>query len=252
MFLLKKILAPLVLPPGGPLLLALLGLVLARRRPRLGYSLVALAVATLWALSTPWVANELLRSLQGVVPPTQEELGTTQAIVILGGGRYRDAPEYGLQDTVSHAALERLRYGARLARTTNLPVAVTGGAPHGGTSEGEAMREALVADFGITPRWVESNSRDTIENAALLTPMLKHAGVTRITLVTHAWHMRRAQDAFERQGLSVLPAATRYTPSSYRDPLQWLPDAGGLKDSQVALHEWLGTLAGRFAAGDAQ
>lgn len=252
MFLLKKILAPLMLPPGGPLLLALLGLVLARRRPRLGYSLVVLAVATLWALSTPWVANELLRSLQNATPPTPEELAATQAIVILGGGRYRDAPEYGLQDTVSHAALERLRYGARLARTANLPVAVTGGAPRGGTSEAEAMREALVTDFGVTPRWVESISRDTVENATLLAPILKHAGVTRITLVTHAWHMRRAQSAFESQGLAVLPAATRYTPSSYRDPLQWLPDAGGLRDSQLALHEWLGILASRIAEVDAQ
>jgi uncharacterized SAM-binding protein YcdF (DUF218 family) len=139
--------------------------------------------------------------------------------------------------------LFRSRYGARLARATGLPVAVAGGAPTGGTPEAETMRETLVADFGVTPRWMETTSRDTAENAALLAPTLKAAGVTHITLVTHAWHMRRAEDAFARQGLSVLPAPTRYTPPFYGDLLQWLPDATAMRNSMLAMHEWLGLLA---------
>lgn len=245
MFLLKKIVAALILPPAGPLLLAFLGLWLARHRPRLGHALIALAVATLWLLSTPWVANELLRSVQTGMPPTPEQLASTQAIVVLGGGSYRKAPEYGGHDTVNDIALERLRYGARLSRATGLPVAIAGGAPLGGTPEAETMREALVADFGVTPRWMETTSRDTAENAALLAPALKAAGIARIALVTHAWHMRRAEDAFARQGFSVLPAPTRYAPPFYGDLSQWLPDATAMRNSMLAMHEWLGLLAAR-------
>lgn len=245
MFLLKKVLAALILPPTGPLLLAAIGLWLSRRRPRLGHFVVALGLATLLALSLPWVATPLLCSVQNAPPPNPEELAGAQAIVILGGGNYLDAPEYGT-DTVNALTLERLRYGARLAHQTGLPVAVTGGAPSGGLPEGEAMRETLATDFRITARWVESSSKETGENAAFLAPLLKQAGITRIVLVTHAWHMRRAQVAFEKQGLTVVPGPTRFATETATS-LRWLPSAVALHNSQIALHEWLGLLAMRLA-----
>lgn len=241
MFLLKKILSALILPPISLLLLALFGLWLARRRPRLGSALAALSLCTLLALATPWVANELLRSLQVAPPPTQAELAEAEAIVILGGGLYRNAPEYG-GDVVNNVGLERLRYGARLARQTGLPVAITGGAPSGGTPEAEVMREAMENDFRVAVRWIESESLDTRENASLLAPQLKAAGITRIALVTHAWHMRRARSLFEQQGLAVLPAATGFAPVLRGEIIQLLPGASALRRSQVALHEWLGLL----------
>ncbi len=46
----------LVLPPAGPLLIALAGLLLLRRAPRVGRLLAWAGVATLTALSTPIVA----------------------------------------------------------------------------------------------------------------------------------------------------------------------------------------------------
>lgn len=249
MFLLKKILTSLMLPPSGPLLLAALGLVLARRRPRLGFALTAVAVASLLALSTPWVANSLLRSLENATSPALEQVARTQAIVILGSSIYRRAPEYDDKDTVGEFALERLRYGARLARATQLPVAIAGGTPPAeATPEATIMQEVLQTDFGVASRWLETESLDTNENAAFLAPKLKEAGVTKITLVTHAWHMRRAQAAFERQGLSVLPAPTRFTPI-YRGII---PRAESLRNSSLALHEWLGLLATEIAEGTAQ
>lgn len=246
MFLLKKILAALILPPTGPLLLAAAGLWLSCHRPRPGQFLIALGLGTLLLLSTPWIANELLRSLQDIPPATNEEARSAEAIVILGGGNYHAAPEYGA-DTVDAVSLERLRYGARLARQTGLPVAVTGGAPGGGMPEAEAMREVLATDFRITTRWVESSSRDTAENAARLAPILKQAGITRIILVTHAWHMRRARTVFEKQGLAVVPGPTRFTTEAPNSSYRWLPVASALHGSQIALHEWLGILAARTA-----
>lgn len=242
MFLLKKIVAALILPPAGPLLVAATGLWLCRHRPRFGHVLVALGLGMLLLFSTPWIASELLRSLQVAPPPTPEQLAKAQAIVVLGGGTYRNAPEYG-GDTVGATGLERLRYGAHLARRTGLPVGVSGGAPLGGTPEAESMREVLETDFQVAVRWTETASRDTNENAALLAPQLGKAGITRIVLVTHASHMRRAQAAFEKHGLTVVPAATGYAPPFRGDVLHWLPNASALRNSQIALHEWLGILA---------
>ncbi len=48
--------------------------------------------------------------------------------MVLGGGRYRDAPEYG-NDTVGEYTLVRLRYAAKLHRETGFPLLVTGGRP---------------------------------------------------------------------------------------------------------------------------
>src|SRR5258707_4562639 len=47
------------------------------------------------------------------------------AIVILGAGRRVYAPEFG-GETVDEFGLERVRYGAALARLTELPVLVSG------------------------------------------------------------------------------------------------------------------------------
>ena len=48
---LKPILAALVLPPAAPLLLALLGLLLAARKKALGLLLAFAGIALLWLLS---------------------------------------------------------------------------------------------------------------------------------------------------------------------------------------------------------
>ena len=243
MFLLKKILAALILPPAGPILLALFGLWLLRAKSRRwqhgGAALATLSLLGLLVLSLPVVGNALMAPLEPHPPIAPEQLRRVQAIVILGGGSYFAAPEYG-GDTVSHYTLERLRYGARLGRESSLPVLVTGGAPFGGRAEAESMREALERDFGIKVRSVESAARDTAENARLSAPLLKAAGVTRIALVSHGWHLPRAIELFEKQGIEVTPAPTAFSTGSPSLLEDLLP--GGLVTSRLALREYLGRL----------
>ena len=243
MFLLKKILAALILPPAGLILLALFGLWLLRAKSRRwqhgGAALATLSLLGLLVLSLPVVGNALMAPLEPHPPIAPEQLRRVQAIVILGGGSYFAAPEYG-GDTVSHYTLERLRYGARLGRESSLPVLVTGGAPFGGRAEAESMREALERDFGIKVRWVESAARDTAENARLSAPLLKAAGVTRIALVSHGWHLPRAIELFEKQGIEVTPAPTAFSTGSPSLLEDLLP--GGLVTSRLALREYLGRL----------
>lgn len=239
MFLLKKLLTALALPPVSLIILALFGLALSRRHPRSGQWLASLSLVTLLTLSLPMISGMLMRSLE-IYPPIQEhQLARTQAIVILGASIYHSAPEYG-SDTVGRQALERIRYGTHLQKHSRLPMLVTGGAPFGGRPEGDAMKEAIEREFGGKVRWVENASRDTEENAVFSAKQLKANGVTRIALVSHAWHLRRATELFQRQGLEVTPAPTAFTVSLPIGPIHFLPSAAALAASSSALHEWLG------------
>ena len=237
MFYLKKIAAALVLPPAGLVLLALAGLWLSRRHPRTGRSIAFLALVALFALSLPPVADALIGTLEPP-PMTDADLKRADAIVILGAGTYHDAPEYG-GDSLRGAALARLRYGAVLQRRSKLPILVTGGSPFGGRPEGELMKEALERDFQASVQWVESASRDTAENARFSAPMLKSGNASRIVLVSHAWHLRRAMPLFRAQGLEVIPAGASYATPAPSALAPFLPSAVALEASSRALLEWL-------------
>ena len=123
---LKALIRPLVLPPTGLLLMAALGLTLCSRLPRAGRALAATGVLGVLALSMPVVADYLLDFVDTSPPLSVGQAKDAQAIVILGGGVRRNALEYG-GDTLSSLTLERVRYGARVARLTGLPVLVSGG-----------------------------------------------------------------------------------------------------------------------------
>ncbi len=240
-----KLLSTLLLPPAINLVLLAIAWPFRRRLPRLAAGCVFIALGSLYVLSTPMGAYGLSRGLQH--SPTlasglgQEGVG---AIVVLGGGRYRNAPEYG-EDTVSKRALVRLRYGARLHRQSGLPLLVSGGNVYEQRlPEAELMARVLVEDFGVPVRWRESGSRNTWENAQLSAPLLLAAGINRVLLVTHASHTPRSLDAFRRNGIDAIAAPTGFfsRPSSSRGVLNWVPRAGALHASSSALHEYLGLL----------
>ncbi|MBR0567944.1 YdcF family protein [Azoarcus sp. L1K30] len=250
LFWLKKLLSILLLPPLLPFVLIFAGLLIGRRRARGGRLLVWTGLVVGVALVTPVSVGWMLEALEPRVPLRAEQLADAQAVVILGGGRTSDAPEYG-GDTVNRLTLERLRYGARLARRSGLPVLVSGGAPSGDIPEAILMKSALEEDFGIRVRWVEPSSRDTRENARYSALQLKASGITHIALVTHAAHMKRAQLEFESQGLQVVSAPTAWQgPRDGRnegDALAAIPNPAAAYAGWYAAHEWLGLLAYRLS-----
>ncbi|WP_029523899.1 YdcF family protein [Polaromonas glacialis] len=251
---LKPLLTSLAMPPLAPLLLALLGVLLAWRRQRGGLALAALSLAALWLLSchgtAVWLARHALPQFEAATA-AQLKTGQIQAIVILGGSVLPDAPEYGGAPQPSAVTAARLRYGIWLARRSSLPVAFSGGI--GWAADGlQAVSEAEVAarvaqqDFGFALRWSEAVSRDTSSNARLVAPVLMREGVQRIALVTDAWHMPRSVAAFERAGFVVTPAPMGFTRPVESRLLQWLPSAQGLLASRQVLRECLGLAVGQF------
>lgn len=230
--------AALLIPPGLLLVVFAAGLALARKRPLVGRTLLIASAGSLYLLSMPLVSTLLLRHWES--PAVDVLLPPAAAIVVLGGGQYRNAPEYG-GDTVGAMGLVRLRYAALLQRRSGLPVLVSGGSPDGSAgSEAQTMRNTLEREFGVPVRWSENLSANTLESARNSRDMLSAENIRHIVLVTHAWHMPRARLAFEHSGFEVFPAPTAHATRGVLTVLDFLPDAGALLDSALFFHEAIG------------
>jgi uncharacterized SAM-binding protein YcdF (DUF218 family) len=201
-------------------------------------------VLSLLALSLPSVSGALLHSLDNRGALDLAQTREVQAIVILGGGIRRDAPEYG-GDTLGRLTLERVRYGAWVARRTQLPVLASGGTVHGGTAEAVLMKRALEEEFGVEVRWTEARSRDTRSNAGESAALLLPLGITRVLLVAHGFDMPRATAEFASAGLQVTAAPTMVATGrvSADHPIEWLPAMSALHGSYYALYELLALAA---------
>ena len=202
--------------------------------------LIILFLIGLYWLSTPIIADHLLAQFERFPAVNLANQPAADAIVILGGGTYFNAPEYG-GDTVNRYTLERLRYGARLYRASHLPIAVSGGRPNGGRPEAALMQAALQQDFAVPVRWVETGSNNTDENARACRALLP-ANIRSIYLVTQAWHLPRAIYAYRRAGFAVIPAGTGYTSTRQSELRDFIPQPEALINSYFALHETLGLI----------
>lgn len=228
-----NLVADILLPPASLAVLALIFLLIGT--PGRVASIVTLAV--LVALGLPITATALLNSLSPA--PTVSDRSEPTAIVILSGDAIRVENQVDLDP--GPLTLDRIRAGAALARRTGLPILVSGGAiPNATSTLAQMMSTSLRDDFRLASRWEESRSRDTWENAEFTALILREAGIKRIYLVTHDWHMRRSLLAFRHFGLDPVPVSVRppYTPNfSWRrliiSPVAWF-------NSFIALHEWVG------------
>ena len=240
----------LLLPPGINLVLVITGLFLLKKYQRTAISMIIVATVSLLLLSLPSVSDSLIQKVESTSAITSpliknlaNETSPTRAIVVLSGGRVSVAPEYGQIDTVNAATLQRLQYASWLQKRTNLPLLLSGGSVFDeATAEAVLMNQVMMASFTTAPTWIESKSKNTQENALYSAEILKQNKIYDILLVTHAWHMPRAKQAFEQQGISVLEAPTAFQ-ADRTQHTRWnrfLPNASALEQSSRALHEMAG------------
>lgn len=242
--ILKKLLGALLKPPILPLVLIALGLSLLRWRPRLARGLAWSGFGLAVFLSTPITVAWITRPLERFHAVQPDQLAQAQAIVILAGGQRAFTQEYQ-GPAPSRLTLERLRYGARLARQSELPVLLSGGNPTSNSAEARVMDDTLRQDFQLQAKWIEDRSLDTAGNARLSAPILRAAGVQRIVLVTHAAHMWRASNEFRLQGFEVVPAPTAFftSDSAGEEFFDFIPSMTSAYAGWYATHEWLGLAA---------
>ncbi len=241
----------LLLPPGILLLLLALAWWLRRSRPRLAGLCFALGLGGFGLMSLPVVVEWSARALETEPALERSEWATlaerADAIVVLGSGRERGDPAWGA-DQPTGVGLERERYAARLAKASGLPILTSGGL-HYGTPPTEAalMADSLRDDFGVAVRWQEGRSRTTWENAQFSAQVLLPEGVTRVVVVTQAWHMQRSVWSFERAGFGVVPAPVGFLGVDNARPLGgWMPEFKSIWQSGQLLNEAAGLVGYRL------
>jgi uncharacterized SAM-binding protein YcdF (DUF218 family) len=242
----KPYLTSLIMPPTSLMVLILLGLVLlySKKHASKGRKLIAGSTLLLALLSTNhvavWLNDHLLPSTPALQMSALQQM-KPGAIVILGGGV--DAASLYGPSQLQTTTLDRLRYGVLLHKKTSIPMLFTGGQGWGVDErlESEASVCQRVAEevFGVHMRWLESQSRDTQENALNTFQILRAEGISKIVLVTNAWHMPRSLLQFKAAGFEVLPAPMGPIINSSDTNLSWIPSADGLKKSSTVLREAL-------------
>lgn len=241
----RYIIKQLAFPPSSLLLLLVLSFVLRKRWPKTATASFLIAISGLYLMSLPITAEYAARTLETEAALTIEQWSTLQqhadAIVVLGGGREVNDPAWQ-GDQPSLMAMQRLRYAARLAKASKLPVLVSGGLHFGQPpSEAQLMADSLQQDFGVRADWLEGESRTTWENAELSAKILQAQGIKRVVLVTNAWHMPRSRWSFEQFGFEVVSAPVGFLSVANGRPLNgWLPESKAMWQNTTLLNEAIG------------
>ena len=238
-------LSSLLMPPFAPLVGLLVALFLyflpaSSPAAKLSLPLAMLCILALWVCATPvfsgWLGRQLV-ARNPVEPATKPS-----AVVILGGGRYRDAITGN--ERLSVTTMERVVWAVTNA-PKELPILVSGGRVYRDEQASEAglMAGDLEKLFSRPVTWRDNCSRTTAENASNSAALLHDSGVESIVLVTHWWHMPRAAEVFARAGLQVqqMPVGSpgELLPRGQGGILLWLPSAGALLRTQIYWREIL-------------
>src|SRR3954447_21835813 len=199
--------------------------------------------AALFLCFWPAAAWLFVATLERPYPVNPLPRAPADAIVVLGGNYY---PSNASQPEARPGVGTSLR-AARAAwlfhHWKHLPVVVSGGT--GNTHDpalAALMRGQLIAE-GVPDAMisVEEHSSTTYENAAYVARVLLPNGLWRIALVTEAYHMRRAELTFQKQGFDVVAA-----PCSFRTLERHgfkelvVPDLWAPRVTAEAMHEWVG------------
>jgi len=246
MFLLKKIIAAFFFPLSLVLIFSLPGLfsLWFTSRQKLGKALTTAGIALLVLFSYRTMPDIVLKSLEDRYPPISDDVFTSglapKLVVVLGGGHSPD-PCFPVTTWISSDSLTRLIEGIRIYRSIGgSKLILSGGSPFGSNPVAETMAQ-VARSIGVDERdiIIESRSRDTEEEAAILKPML---GNERFILVTSAAHMPRSMALFKRLNMNPLPAPTMYLVHArdHWSPGMFFPSSAGLHKLELAFHEYLG------------
>jgi uncharacterized SAM-binding protein YcdF (DUF218 family) len=244
MLLLHKALPVFLLPLGASLVLITLAVL---RKSR---ALAAITITFLYMASTPFFANWVLNSRErqyGAVPI--EACPAADAIVVLGGTL---GPNPAAPGGYVWAAADRLDYGVRLYQAGKAPLLVfTGGRIpwlSQSNSEGESLR-TIACERGVPASAVAITGtvESTAGEAVAIGKLAHERGLSRIILITTAWHMPRAMILVGRTRLRItpFPVGELINPAAPMTILDFLPQSSALERTEIALRELLG--AGYYA-----
>jgi uncharacterized SAM-binding protein YcdF (DUF218 family) len=233
--------APLVIV----LLLAMAAMLcrLAGRRRTCGILAIAAAML-LYAVSIPLVGTALLRPLERRYPPLNAgPVPKVGYVVVLGSG-YRPHDGVSVTAALDREGLMRVVEAVRLTRLLGGVRLLVSGGPLLGDPPVARGYAQLARELGVSEQAIIVADRpyDTESESREVRRLL---GSTPFLLVTSAYHMPRAMLLMRRVGAEPIAAPAGQLAFGTL-PFRWsslLPGAGGLGDTERALHEYAGLLA---------
>ena len=256
-FILSKTVGFLFLPSNFLLLLALAGAVLlATRWKRAGLRMVIGAVVLLAMVGLLPVGTFLIHGLESRFPQWEPGRGPPDGIIVLGNAiSPKLSSAFG--EPVFNGSGSRMFAMAKLARAyPNAPIVYSGGDASlfgNGVRETDFVYPALES-LGIARESVqlETQSRNTAENAAFTKLLVKPKLGERWLLVTSARHMPRAIGCFRKADFRVEAYPVGWRAADALD-VQWGRGlADGLERLDAAAYEWIGLLAYRLSGRTAE
>ena len=245
-FILSKVLIFLLYPTLWIFVLLLIAL-LSKNAKRKQRFLVA-SVALLYIFTVPVFINFIAGVWSVGTGPIKANKVYSCAIVL---GGFSSADKNG--NGYFNGAADRFIQGLMALKTGKVShLMITGGTGNlidNKFKEGNWVKQQLdslqIPDSSVL---IESNSRNTIENASFSKPILQKAGLKPpYLLITSDFHMRRAAMIFRKQGYDIVPYPADHNDSMsgfYFDDL--IPDGNGLGAWNIYFKEMVGYVVDRF------
>ena len=221
-FFLKKLIAVFLMPLSIGLLLLAAGLWLLYRQ-KIRAARIVLGAGAVWLVLFSYapVTYALLAPLEQAYPKLEEVPEGVTHLLILGGGMEERGWEI-----------------LRLYHSMENAMMITSGY-EGNREIADAVRTAnTFKQLGVPAKniLVHDRPRDTKEEAMMMKKLL---GNQTFVLVTSAYHMPRAMALFRKEGLNPVAAPADFrTEDGFR--VLSFPGVDNLKDSTIAVHEYLG------------
>lgn len=215
----------------------------AARRRRLTWIGISLFVL----FSNEWAVTQVFRWWEYPVKPISSYQGPYDVAVVLGG--FTDLAKQPRDRVYLSQGADRLMHAVYLYRMGKVKhILATGGSGilnfQGIASEAERIHQVmLTCQVDSNHIWLESKSKNTYENALFSAPILrKHFPDGRILVFTSAFHCRRAQACFEKQGLKVemFPVDFRYYDNYFNAEKTFIPNDGAWAKWSLIIHELAG------------
>ena len=253
MFIFKKILSQFLDPLSMIVILLFTGLVLLffTSRQRTGRFLILISTAILVISSYNTTANlitaPLLNKYEAVEQIELSKSDNSPAFVVVPGAGSSSNPALPLMSRIGFTSLIRLMEGIRIHKMfPHSKLILSGGSNPEHESSAELM--SLVAEaIGIDHNdiIIESTSRDTKDEARIISAMI---GNRSFYLVTSETHMPRSMALFNKFGLNPIPSPVQSLNKTIymKGPNPFFPSSVNIQKTELALHEYLGMIWGEM------